>query len=204
MVSQQIKSVGLTFNVDVPATVEEFTSLGGDPLKEANNNVLYRSYLADFRDRFVERLSAETSIKRKTKPGNAKKDGSLGQDLWAESPQKFIDRVLAETETEIEDYEGLVSVVQQGGYTPEGEKEPVKPLVFDPKASEGGEAGPKVPAKTYLVAADAVIAAGNADKVAANIGKILGREVATDRESIAAAIRDAEALERKQLANKYA
>lgn len=204
MVDQTIKSLGLDVVVQVPATPEEFASLGGDVMKEANNNVLYRSFLAELRERFCERLSAFTEIKRKTKPGNKKKDGSVGQDLWDESEGKFVDRVLAETETEIEAHADLMEEAQKGGYVPTGATEAIAALVFDPKASEGGNAGPKTPAKTYLNAAQQVIDAGNADKVAANLSKILGREVTFEKESIAGAIRDAENLEKKQLANKYA
>lgn len=204
MVDQTIKSLGLDVVVSVPATPEEFASLGGDVMKEANNNVLYRSFLAELRDRFTERLSAFTEIKRATKPGNKKKDETIGKDVWAESEGKFVDRVLAETETEIEAYKDLMEEALKGGYTPTGETAPVSPLVFDPKAPDKSEGGPKTPAKTYLKAADEVIAAGNADKVAANLGKILNREVPATQEGIAGAIRDAENAEKKQLANKYA
>lgn len=204
MVDQTIKSLGLDVVVSVPATPEEFTSLGGDVMKEANNNVLYRSFLAELRERFTERLSAFTEIKRNTKPGNKKKDGTIGSDVWAESEGKFVDRVLAETETEIEAYKDLMDEALKGGYTPTGEKDPVGPLVFDPKAPDKSEAGPKTPAKTYLKAADEIIANGNADKVAANLSKILGRVVEATQESLAAGVRDAENAEKKQLANKYA
>lgn len=203
MVDQTIKSLGLDVVVSVPSTPEEFASLGGDVMKEAVNNVLYRSYLAELRDRFCERVSAFTEIKRKTKQGAKKKDGTFGQDVWDESEGRFLDRVLAETETEIDAYADLMKEAQAGGYTPTGEIATIEALVFDPKKSEPNS-GPKVPAKTYLNAAQQIIDAGNADKVAANLSKIVGREITADKESIAGGIRDAENLEKKQLANKYA
>lgn len=204
MQTKTTKSLGLEVPIQVPATIEEYASLGGDALGDAIDHVIAHSYLTDFRDRFCERLENFTEVKRATKPGNKKKDGTLGEDVWAESEGKYVDRVLAETETEIEAYQELVAIAQAGGYTPAGASKPLDALVFDPKASEGGSAGPKVPAKTYLNAAQQVIDAGNATVVAANLSKILSREVTPEKESIAGAIRDAENLEKKQLANKYA
>lgn len=203
MVDQIIKSLSFDLVVQVPSTTDEFIALGGDPLKEAINNVLYRSYLAEFRDRFIERVQNSTGIKRKVIPGKPKKDGTPGKDAWGESEGKYLDRVCAEEEVELDTFAELVSTAQNGGYVPDGETETLEPLVFDPKKSER-ESGPKVPAKTYLTAAQQVIDAGNATVVSANLSKILGRTVADDKDSIANAIRDAENLEKKQLANKYA
>lgn len=203
MTDQTIKSLGIEVVVQVPSTIDEFNSLGGDVLKEAINNVLYRSFLAELRDRFVERVGNMTNVKRKVIPGKPKKDGTPGKDSWGESEGKYLDRVCAEEEVELESFAELMTTAQQGGYIPDGETEKVEPLVFDPKKAER-ESGPKVPAKTYLNAAQQVIDAGNASVVSANLSKILNREITPEKESIAGGIRDAENLEKKQLANKYA
>jgi len=215
LIPQSVKTLGYEISVLVPSTVEQYDKLAGRSgscLESAVMNVIYRSVLAEFRDTFTEKLAAATGIerrtvdtgkKRKVKTENA--DGSITETeeailVWddTDSEAQFTKRVIAtlmsrngtsEEET-YASFQELASSVAAG-------------ILFNPAERVAASAGPKKIAKQYLDAATAIIAKGAAEAVAAKLSALLNRAVASDLNSLAAAISDDQRRKAKELANSY-
>lgn len=210
----EVDSVGLKLKIKVPATVADYDLLAGKDgacLESANSNEIYRSILNESRARTAELAEKLSGIARKTKPGKTKKDGSVGDEEYDESEGKYIQRVLAQLgrpdDTIGAVYPQIADMVLNGYTTDEldadGKAIVLPPLAFNPKAKVRTITN-KAPAKTFQKAAQAIIDAQKGETAAANLSNILGRTVEATLESLAAAIRDAEAKEKETLATKYA
>jgi hypothetical protein len=217
MTTKPFKSLGIEIQVPVPATHEEFNeNAKGDAnvdacLREAINNVVYRSWLAVFRPVFlhgqdadpannipaIKGIEEETGIEREA---TKDKDGVV--EKYTETEGDYFARVCAKLGQEPSSFKELADQV-------------AAQIPFDASASERGPMQPKKTAKAYLDAADQIIAAG-ADKataVAAALQKILteagnkGIVVEATRESLGKAISLNEARKRaeenKKLAGQY-
>ena len=209
--NKEVKTLGFKINVKVPATVEGFDKLAGRSgaaLDSAILNVIYRSVLATFRDLFTEKLGQTYSIARKTKETGKHRtikgvDGAADTQeaivVWDETEAEFFDRIVAHimtTDGKTEDeVMALLSPVAS---------EVASGITFDPSESAPSSAGPKKVAKQYLETAQTIIDKGGAEKVAAKLGAILNRVVATDLQSLAYAISEDQAIKRKALAAEYA
>jgi hypothetical protein len=203
-----VNSFGYDLNYSVPATPEEFDQLAkqqGACVKEANNNVIYRSTLADFRSSFCERLEKDTGIERKTKvvkPEQRNEAGEITQEevvAWDETEKNYFNRVIA-------------SLVSSGAApTPEAAaaslaavaQEIIDSIPFDPSATER-TSGPKKTPKTYVEVAQAIIDQGGAEKAATKLSGLLGRAVTPDLDSLARAVWDDQKRQKAQLAAGYA
>lgn len=171
MKSTEIKSLGFVLNVQTPSSADEFDQLAkrvGACLDEAVNNVLYRSYLAEFRDEFCDALAKQTGIERKEKITGKTK---AGNDIvvYAETEVEFVERVAAEKGVEVASFAGLASEV-------------AAKITFDPSATER-KAGAKKVAKTYLNIVAQIEQLGGPDglvKVAAKLAVVLGRPITLD------------------------
>jgi hypothetical protein len=155
----QNETLGFKLNVQVPDSVEEFDRMAGRSgaaLDEANKNVMYRGWNADFRRTFVEVLGKQfPDIKRAVVgKGPKTKKNPEGSDVY-ESEQKYLDRVLAGGHSLVE----LQPLAEQTAAQ----------IPFDPSAAERST---KV-GKEYLELADGVIAKGN-DAVEKATAKLLG------------------------------
>lgn len=199
MKDKKYNSLGLTVSISVPETVEEYNALAGREnaaVDDAVDNTVYRSVLAEFREKFCEEVEKETGIARKRSPvlddkGEPKKDKNNNPVItFDETEGKYIARVLAEK-----------------GYDDAGTFQAIADAIatnlkFDPSVRERTSGGGKV-AKTYVEAADKIIAMGE-DKVqraVQNLSSYLGREVASDRDSLAAAIKAREDKKRQEQIN---
>lgn len=166
----KVNSLGLDLDYSVPGSTDEFDQLAkrsGACLAEANNNVLYRSVLAEFRDTFlhgnedgsVEGVDKQTGIERKyrvTKPETRNDKNEITQEevtAWDESEKVYFDRVLA-------------TLVQQGTYPSvdaarasfQGHAQAViNTVVFDPSQRERAAKGPKKTPKSYVEIAEALV-----------------------------------------------
>lgn len=205
-------SLDLDLQVPAPETVEEFDTNAGKPgacLNEAINNVVYRSWLADFRSLFlhggeievtnadgtkskvkVEGIDDITKIERE---GTANDAGEIVK--WTETEGKYFARVCAKLQKPASEFQAHANKI-------------AKLIPFDAKASPRTFA-PKKTAKAYLDAATQIIDKGEAvaSKVAAELAKLLGIDVQPNRESLGKAISLHEAKKREaekpKLASQY-
>lgn len=187
-----IRSLGLDLAVKVPESVDEFNTLAGNAnacLDEATNNILYRSWLADFRSTYCEKLETTAGIERKTRDTGKKDTKGEPVLVYDESEAEFVKRVCAEKGVEITAFKSLADEVAAG-------------IAFDPKATERKTAGPKKLPKMYLEIAQKVLDAGAAEAVAAKLSGKLGITVAPTLEGIAAAVKaDQEAKKQQMVAD---
>lgn len=152
-----------TLPVTVPDTTEAFDKLAGKPnaaLNEAISNVLYRSWNAEFRQTFLERMEKESQIawpvdQAKTDAQDAPKDANKSK------PTIYIPQG---------DY---FKLLKAKGFTVE-QMNPIaqdvaSKIEFDPSASARG--GGKI-GKEFLAAADDMLADANRDKLATRLGKL--------------------------------
>jgi hypothetical protein len=219
MQTRKYRSLGFTVEIEVPSTVEENDQLAGRPnatLEDAVDNVVYRGALAlpTFRRELAAGLEQTTGIKRKfevvmtkavaasgtegqpgyvpAKPSVPKVDDE-GNEVtkWTESEADYLDRVLAETGRTLESFADVAAAA-------------ATKMKYDPKVKEREEAGPKTPPKSVYAQVDALINAGAATQVAESLTAILGRQVATDRDSLARAIHEDALNEIRKVKNKFA
>lgn len=206
MKQDRYDSLGLDVQVQLPETVEEFDSLAGKVgacLQEACDNVVYRGVLAQFRSAFVNEVEkqpgAPTQLRqqKKDQKGNlqfetVKVDGVDTQVPLMEVTEtegKYINRVKAEMNLTDEDYvarfQPIANSVASG-------------IKFDPKASERK---PKTPPKTYLEAADSIIAKGGTfERASEKLSTKLGYPVPATRDGIAFAIQEDQRRQRETMA----
>lgn len=215
MITAKIKSLAFKdLNVQVPESADEFNKLAGDSdacRKEAVNNILYRSTLAEFRAEFLEFLAESTGIERNyevTKPEVRDANGAVTQEertRWTETEQTYFDRVMA-------------ALVQSGKH-PSVEaavasfyadaQRILDGVKFDPSATERASAGPKKTPKYVVEIVDAILGSSGGDLPTA-IGKfnrknILGLTLDTgvDRKALEAAVWEDRKARDKQTANEY-
>jgi hypothetical protein len=193
--------LGLAFAIaNVPESVAEFDGNAkreGACLDEATNNILYRSTFPDIRSAFLDALERETQLKRTTKAGPAKKDGTPGAEVYDESESKYFARVCAlyqpegaaEPGVEPKHFQyladklsnGTLPVLKEDGtQLLDDAGQPVfYKIAFDASATE--RSGEKKIAKVYLDAAGSIIKMG-AEAVAKATAKLksLNPEVSID------------------------
>lgn len=153
MKQKQYNSLGVTVNLNVPESVEEFDQNAkriGACLDEAINNVVYRGSLAEFRDAFTTKVEETHQVERKTE-STGKKD-SDGNDIvkYAETEGEYIKRVCATKGIEAAQLQSLADEVAAG-------------IVFDASATERKPAAPKKLAEDYKNVAIQLIDAGKVD-----------------------------------------
>lgn len=164
MKTVQNETLGFKLNIQVPDSVEEFDRLAGKQgaaLDEANKNVIYRGWNADFRKKLIEQLEktygagTETNIPRAVigKGPKREKDG-VEPDIF-ETEKKYVDRLIA----------GGISLATM---QPTAESIGAA-IAFDPSAAERST---KI-GKEYLELADGVIAKGP-QAVDTAVTKLLG------------------------------
>jgi len=184
----EYSSLGLTVNLSVPETVDEFDKNAkkvGACLAEAINNIVYRGSLAEFRDIFLHgRLEEKdangkvivtalkgvddiTGIARKELP--VLKDGKPvirdGSPVTIYDPEdseaKYFKRILAAANKKVEDFQAQADAVAAA-------------LVFDASATEKKPAGPRKLAQKYKdIAAAFLTGKRNLDKLQKALAKDL-------------------------------
>lgn len=212
MIQKTISSLGIDVPVQVPATVEEFnqnpwgkeTGEGNPCLTEATNNILYRSWLAVFRAVFLHGQDADPKNNVVEIPGldevtgverKATKNDKGEIEEWTESELKYFQRVCAEKGKTPADFQDRANLVAAS-------------IPFDASASDRKPGLPKKTPKTYLEAADAVLAKGQGAAVAAKLTELLSpnEPFQPNRDSLGKAIMLYEAKKRaeaqKQLGNE--
>lgn len=145
LVQQEVDTLGLTVPVMVPASVADFDSNAkreGACLKEAINNVIYRSWLADFRDSFTTHVEEKTGIQRKTK---TVKRGDKEVAIFDETEGDYMRRVRAEK-----------GWTEDNTQLQEWATEIAKTIDFDASATERKGGVKKLPTQ-YLEAAKRII-----------------------------------------------
>lgn len=200
MQTKKYNSLGVSVLLNVPSSVEEYNTLANRPnvnavLEDAIDNVVYRSALADFRESFCAEIEKETGIARRReavldKDNNPKKDEAGNPVLkYAETEGDYLKRVLVEKNyDDAGPFQALADAV-------------ATTITFDPSVRER-TATAKI-AKTYLEAADKIISMG-ADAVARAVKKLsdyLGKEVGSDREALAGAIKAKQDKQRQEEIN---
>lgn len=189
----QVKSVGVTYTVEVPESAEEYDQLAkkqGACVEAANANVIYRSLNAQFRSQLADAIEEETGHERATKVTGTREvedeDGNkTTEDIveYAETEKKFLDRVYAE--------EGLETEEQRMARFGELIKNIQASLVFDPSERERSAGPAKKARKLYREAAEAIEeAAGESglETAAGKLSDLLGYEVPATVEGVALAI----------------
>lgn len=168
MQAVKVNSLGYDLDYQVPSSVEEFDQLAkqaGACLREATNNIIYRSTLAVFRDTFCEKVSEATGIARKTKivkPEVRDAEGKVTQEqteAWDETEKVYLDRVAAELVSS-----GAYPTVEAAKASLAGlAQETINGIAFDPSKAERASAGPKKTPKTYVDTAKAIVEACGGD-----------------------------------------
>lgn len=156
------KTLGFSFALLVPESVEEFDRLagkGGAALDEANKNVIYRSVNHEFRKEFCEALEKTTGIERE---GKITGEGEAAKKVYTEKEKAYVSRVLASGKITEEAAQSLANEV--GGK-----------IAFDPSPSERSSKLPKE-IDDNVRAIFAAIAAGQSteERVMANVAGKLG------------------------------
>lgn len=177
MQTKQFDSLGVKATAqNVPTTVEEFDTnakRSGACLDEAVNNVIYRSFLADFRALFCEAVETATEIVRKVK---SVKKGDKDVEVWDETEGEYIRRVRTSKgwEDDNTELQRIADVVSQ---SPD--------LKFDASATERKATGPKKLPENYKVAALRIFTNGSQVKWAEKLGLTYAEEVGENEEAIA-------------------
>lgn len=168
-------SLGLTWNLNVPTTVEEYDSMAKKPgacLAAATAHVVFHSTLGDIRAAFASVLERELTERNLARKANGEEPFDISWDSGKKNPEgevidlneaAWVNKVLAVTGTKIGDWAFLQTKVLSGysysSVNPDGTTitTTVPGVNFDPSASER-KAGPPKLSKASLNAADALIA----------------------------------------------
>lgn len=177
MKQTEVYSLGQTFNVSVPESESEFDQLAkkqGACVDSANSNVIYRSYLPDWRPAFVEYLESESEVKREVDAeGNP-----TGED---KSENAYANRVYAS----LAKSENVTPDVVRARFAGKAQ-ELANAIAFDPSKKERSGGGSNLVAKTYIKWASEAFDAGKinllADKLA-QFGFALSTPLTGDREA---------------------
>jgi len=108
----QFTSCGVTGTAYAPASVEEFDKLAGKTgacLAEAVSNVLFRSMLPEFREKFCEAIATKYNVPRKTKPDPSGKKDTNGnpKEVFAETEVAYVERVAAQLGVDVSAFQPL-------------------------------------------------------------------------------------------------
>ena len=195
------RSMGLNVPISVPSTIEENEQLAAPrvnaTLEDAVDTNVYRGTLADFRDGFCAAVETATSIKRNTEvaknaKGEVRKDEDGAEiEVYKETEQDYFRRVCIKTSRSVESFQDIANSVAAS-------------LKYDPSVKERTPAGPKTPPKSVFAIVDDLHAKHKHTHVAADLSKVLGRHVESDRESLARAIHEDNLNERRKQLAKYA
>lgn len=225
-------SLGIDIPVSVPATVEEFNQNakpGWTPespenpcLDEATSNVIYRSWMAQFRPTM---LHGDPDVKVQLGALQALfPDNQYLANLTPEAdglvPLPGLDDIFGMSRKGDKNEEGEVTkwtesevtfaerIYAAQGKTADDFKDFAKLVAglipFDASTRARKPAAPKKTAKNYLIAADQVLATGQGAAVAAALSKILGVAVEANRESLGKAISLNEARKRAEAQKRLA
>lgn len=194
MTSKKYMSLGVEVNVPVPSDVAEFdlnAKRVNACLDEAIDNVVYRSYLADFRNLFCEVVETSTSIARKTK---VVKKGDKEVEVWDETEGEYI-RGIRATKGWEDDNSALQLIAEAVLTTVNADGKLV--LLFDASASERKQTGPKKLAIAYKEAAQRIFTNGNQDKWGTKLGLTYTGDQTKDIEILGWAVKRVEDEKRK-------
>lgn len=116
MISKTVKSCGVSYNISVPETAEEFDSLAKRPgacVEEAVSNVIYRGTNADFRGAYLDKLVEHTGIQRPTKehPEGVKDAEGNVKQVFVNSEGKDIDLIVAQAKLSDEQCQSIASTI---------------------------------------------------------------------------------------------
>lgn len=196
MKNEVVKCVGVSYNISVPETAEEYDQLAGKVgacVSSANRNVIYRQTNPQFRPKFCELVEEDTGIERKTKvtgtktvkddDGNETTEEIIG---YAETEKVYLDRVYAEEN--LVDEEQIMA--RFGDLVSQAEAE----VVFDPSEHE---AAPKVkkPKKIHRTTAEQILEQAGEEAlamVASKLAEELDIEVEATVDSVAMALQTRE------------
>lgn len=196
---KKYRSLGLVVPVSVFSTAEEYNSAANRPsedavVEDANDNLVYRGALADFREEFCNAVETATGIERKKSPvllkDNTQRKDTNGELMfdWDENEAEYFRRVIAQTNRAVESFQEVADSVATN-----------LALKADPTVRERKPAGPKTPPKSVYTLVDELIAKGVAAQTAAGLSKVLGRTVESDRESLARATHEYRLAEIKKI-----
>jgi len=155
-IKREILGLSATIS-NIPTTVEEGDQNAkkvGAVLEGFIDYNLFHGTYGDIRAAFLARVEEVTKIKRQTKPGNLKKDGTAGKEVYDEKESAYFFRVCAEKEVEPSFFQPQMDEVCEGYTDANGQSIPA--IVFDASSSRG-ERGPGKIAAVYMIAAKAVI-----------------------------------------------
>jgi len=204
-------SLGLKVPVSVFSSADEYNSAAKRPnedavVEDANDNLVYRGPLADFREEFCQEVEQATGIGRNKEPvldkaGKQKVDDETKEPLWewTENESAYFRRVIAQTGRSVESFQEIADAVASTHENEDG----TSGYVADPTVKEKKPAGPKTPSKTTYAVVDELIATGKATHTAADLAKLLGRHVDHDREALARAIHEYQLGEIKKIKAKF-
>lgn len=193
MKQDTVKCVGVSYNLQVPETAEEYDSMAGKVgacVESANKNVIYRQCNAQFRAKFCELVEDETGIERATKvtgtkttkddDGNETTEEIIG---YAETEKVYLDRVYAE--------EGLADEAQIVSRFGDLIEQAQDATTFDPKEREAAAPRSKKPKKIHRDTAEAIAEQAGEEgleHVAGKLAEELDLEVEPTVEGIAEAL----------------
>ena len=172
MKKQTYNSLGLDFQIDVPATIPEFDKLAkhdGACLTKAVDHVVNTSVFAQFRQLFLhgreasngqpafKGLEALTGIPRKVKVGSKKKND------YAEGQMEYFERLCKEKNVAPASFQSQATAT-------------AALVKFDPSERSRGSARPPIIATRYKEQAAAILRGPNLHKFQADLKKQLGVE----------------------------
>ena len=227
----QVSSLGYDLGYSVPSSADEYDQLAkevGACVKSASLNVIYRGVFAEFRPLFLhgadatdklvntdgtpylfEGLETLSGIKRKTKTGKTKKDGTPGAEEWDETEDDFANRVWASLVAA-----GTYPTIEaaRAAYAAQAQ-DVISHIPFDPSVQVRKSSGPKKVPKTFLAVAEvwATKAEGETDAdvatrltaKAAVLTKLIGRPVAATVDDLGRAVWEDQSNKREQIAAQY-
>lgn len=201
---KKYRSLGLEVPVSVFESPAEYNAAAKRPnedavVEDANDNLVYRGALADFREEFCVAVEGATGIKRTSvavlgKDGKPKVDSDGAEIVeWDENEADYFRRVIASSGRSVESFQEIADATAAK-----------LALAADPTVRERKPAGPKTPAKSTYAIADQLIADGKATHTAADLSKLLGRHVEHDREGLARGIHEYQLAEIRKIKSTFA
>lgn len=178
MIRESVSSLGYSLTKEHPATVEEYNQLAPNRPDACRQDAVastdYRSVFPIFRDSLLTELGAANGVERIN-------NGTEEEPKW-ETEGKWFLRIVAKSGKSREDFIASTADVAQRH---------MDAAAFDPSERERKSDGPAIGKKDLAMAQDLIKrGAGKVAEVAAQLGRKLGREVATDEKSLARAFAD--------------
>lgn len=170
----QVKSLLIEFNMNTPATIEEYERVrgAGSCLTDAVRYSLYRGPLSAWREEFVKRVEEVTRIPR--------------EGLSEEEYVRNVAVQLGSTEEFIRQFAQVGQEIANG-------------IPWDAAPRRTGTSKGAKPSKKWLVLAERVVAAGKAQEAASKLTQELGFQVEPEVVSLAKAIKEREARREAEL-----